>query len=65
MVDLVLPVDAEVEGERLVEMELRARVEPTTSCPATVNSTTSATGELGSVRAVNTLVTAEFGMCSA
>ena len=28
MVDLVLPVDAQVEGERLVEVELRSRVEP-------------------------------------
>ncbi|MDQ3028906.1 MAG: hypothetical protein M3R09_02510 [Actinomycetota bacterium] len=30
-----------------------------------VNSTTSATELFGSARAVNTLVTAEFGMCSA
>ena len=64
-VDLVLPVNANIEGERLVELELWSRVEATTSCPATMNSTTSATGLLGSVRAVNTLVTLEFGMCSA
>jgi hypothetical protein len=64
VVDLVLPLDAEIEGERLVEVNSGPAFSPITSCPATVNSTTSATGFPGSVLAVNTLPTAEFGTCS-
>jgi hypothetical protein len=65
VVDLLLSVDTEIEGERLVEVELRSRVEPDDLVSATLNSTTSATELPGSVRAVKTRVTAEFGMCSA